>query len=107
MQKTAHCVCASRPDHASGGRRFMSASVELLAPEPAGANGILTPEALAFIADLHTQFASRRDELLARRAQRAAEIATGAQLGFLPETASIRTSDWTVAPAPADLNDRR
>jgi malate synthase len=85
----------------------MSAPVELLAPEPAGASGILTPEALAFVADLHTHFASRRDELLARRAQRAAEIATGAQLGFLPETASIRSSDWSVAPAPADLNDRR
>ena len=85
----------------------MSAPVELLAPEPAGASGILTPEALAFVADLHTHFASRRDELLARRAQRAAEIAKGAQLGFLPETASIRSSDWSVAPAPADLNDRR
>src|SRR6476469_7604827 len=85
----------------------MSAPVELLAPEPAGASGILTPEALAFVADLHTHFASRRDELLARRAQRAAAIAEGAQLGFLPETASIRSSDWSVAPAPADLNDRR
>jgi malate synthase len=85
----------------------MSAPVELLAPEPTGASGILTPEALAFVADLHTHFASRRDELMARRAQRAAEIAGGAKLGFLPETASIRSSEWSVAPAPADLNDRR
>ena len=85
----------------------MSASVELLAPEPAGASGILTPEALAFVADLHTQFATRRDELLARRAQRAADIAAGAKLGFLPDTAEIRESEWSVASAPADLNDRR
>ena len=85
----------------------MSASVELLAPEPAGASGILTPEALAFVADPHPQSATRRDELLARRAQRAADIAAGAKLGFLPDTAEIRESEWSVASAPADLNDRR
>jgi hypothetical protein len=28
-------------------------------------------------------------------------------LGFLPETASVRESEWTVAPIPADLTDRR
>ena len=26
---------------------------------------------------------------------------------FLPETADVRAADWRVAPAPADLNDRR
>ena len=85
----------------------MSASVELLSPEPAGANGILSAEALAFIADLHTEFAGRRAELLAKRAERAAAIAAGAPFQFLPETADIRAGEWSVAPAPADLNDRR
>jgi malate synthase len=68
---------------------------------------ILTPEAVAFVADLHRRFAPRRDELLARRVERRAEIARTGRLDFLPDTAEIRESDWTVPPAPADLTDRR
>ncbi|MEV6595913.1 malate synthase A [Actinoplanes sp. NPDC051346] len=68
---------------------------------------ILSAEAVAFVADLNRRFRPRRDELLARRAQRRAEIAAGGSLGFLPETAEIRSGDWTVPSAPADLSDRR
>ena len=69
---------------------------------------VLTDAALAFVAELHRRFTPRRDELLARRAERRAEIARTSSLGFLPETAAIRADDsWKVAPAPAALNDRR
>jgi malate synthase len=68
---------------------------------------ILSAEAVAFVEDLNRRFRPRRDELLARRAQRRAEIAAGGTLDFLPETADIRAGDWTVPPAPADLTDRR
>ncbi|RZU49066.1 malate synthase [Krasilnikovia cinnamomea] len=68
---------------------------------------ILSAEAVAFVEDLNRRFRPRRNELLARRAQRRAEIAAGGTLGFLPETADIRAGDWTVPPAPADLTDRR
>ncbi|MGW1230377.1 malate synthase A [Streptomyces sp. NPDC001515] len=69
---------------------------------------VLTPAALAFVAALHRRFTPRRDELLARRAERRAEIARTSTLDFLPETAAIRADDsWKVAPAPAALNDRR
>ncbi|GAA0913381.1 malate synthase A [Streptomyces thermoalcalitolerans] len=69
---------------------------------------VLTDAALAFVAELHRRFTPRRDELLARRAQRRAEIARTATLDFLPETAAIRADDsWKVAPAPEALNDRR
>ncbi|WP_418959890.1 malate synthase A [Streptomyces tritici] len=69
---------------------------------------VLTDAALAFVAELHRRFTPRRDELLARRAERRAEIARTSTLGFLPETAGIRADDsWKVAPAPAALNDRR
>ncbi|MEU6017109.1 malate synthase A [Streptomyces sp. NPDC047515] len=69
---------------------------------------VLTDAALAFVAELHRQFTPRRDELLARRAERRAEIARTSTLDFLPETAAIRADDsWKVAPAPAALNDRR
>ncbi|MFJ3089763.1 malate synthase A [Streptomyces sp. NPDC086838] len=69
---------------------------------------VLTPAALAFVAELHRRFTPRRDELLARRGERRAEIARTSTLDFLPETAAIRADDsWKVAPAPAALNDRR
>ncbi|ATL31621.1 malate synthase A [Streptomyces formicae] len=69
---------------------------------------VLTDAALAFVAELHRLFTPRRDELLARRAERRAEIARTSTLDFLPETAAIRADDsWRVAPAPAALNDRR
>ncbi|WP_409238451.1 malate synthase A [Streptomyces sp. PA5.6] len=69
---------------------------------------VLTDAALAFVAELHRQFTPRRDELLARRAERRAEIARTSTLDFLPETAAVREDDsWKVAPAPAALNDRR
>nr|WSW65944.1 malate synthase A [Streptomyces sp. NBC_00995] len=69
---------------------------------------VLTPAALAFVAELHRRFTPRRNELLARRGERRAEIARTSTLDFLPQTAAIRADDsWKVAPAPAALNDRR
>ena len=69
---------------------------------------VLTDAALAFVAELHRRFTPRRDELLARRAERRAEIARTSTLDFLPETAAIRADDsWRVAPCPPALQDRR
>jgi malate synthase len=82
-------------------------SVTVIGPEIARADEILTPKALAFVADLHRRFAGRRDELLAARSRRRAQAARDGRLDFLPETASVRAADWTVAAAPADLLDRR
>ena len=68
---------------------------------------ILTPQALAFLALLSRRFEPRRRELLAARAQRQIEFNAGKLPDFLPETAQVRSADWTVAPCPADLEDRR
>src|SRR5581483_10398652 len=68
---------------------------------------ILTPEALGFVALLAREFVGRRQELLQRRVARQAELDAGKPFDFLPETASIRQGDWTIAPIPADLRDRR
>ncbi|QDY79727.1 malate synthase A [Streptomyces qinzhouensis] len=69
---------------------------------------VLTEAALTFVAELHRHFTPRRDELLARRAERRAEISRTSTLDFLPETAAIRADDsWRVAPAPPALADRR
>jgi malate synthase len=68
---------------------------------------VLTPEALEFIAALHQEFEPTRQELLAARAERRAEVARTGRLDFLAETASIREGDWSVAEAPPALVDRR
>jgi malate synthase len=68
---------------------------------------ILSPDALKFVARLASEFEDRRQELLARRMVRQAEIDAGRFPDFLPETAEIRRSEWTVAPIPSDLMDRR
>ncbi|MER6759206.1 MULTISPECIES: malate synthase A [Amycolatopsis] len=68
---------------------------------------ILTPEALAFVAGLHDEYAARRDELLVARGKRREEARTTGRLDFLAETKQVRESDWQVAGAPAALRDRR
>jgi malate synthase len=68
---------------------------------------ILTPEALRFVAGLHAEFAARRDELVAKRRERREQAARTGRLDFLPDTEEVRTGDWRVAAAPADLLDRR
>jgi malate synthase len=82
--------------------------VEVVAPtaEPRQ-DQILTPEALGFVADLQRRFGARRDELLAARAERRQRLSAGETLAFLDETREIRAADWTVAAAPAALQDRR
>jgi malate synthase len=81
--------------------------IEIKAPITPEFAEILTPEAMNFVAKLARAFEGRRQELLQRRVQRQAEIDEGKLPDFLPETAHIRQSDWTIAPLPPDLQDRR
>jgi malate synthase len=68
---------------------------------------IVTPEAMKFIATLQRAFSKRRKELLQHRAHRQEQLNAGHLPNFLPETADIRSGDWTIASLPADLQDRR
>ena len=68
---------------------------------------ILTPEAVAFAVKLQRAFGGRRAELLAKRATRQADFDAGKLPDFLPETRAVRDGDWTCAPVPADIQDRR
>lgn len=70
-------------------------------------NEILTPEAMAFTVALQREFNARRKQLLAAREERQLRLDAGEKPDFLPETADIRSGNWTVAPLPADLQDRR
>ncbi len=89
-----------------GGR--MPHGVRILGSRAAGAEEILTPAAMDFIAGLHRAFNPIRVALLERRAERQAEIDAGATLGLLPNTAAVRHDPWwRVAEPPPDLADRR
>jgi malate synthase len=68
---------------------------------------VLCKPALEFAAKLARKFETRRQELLGLRRTRQLELDRGTLPRFLPETRHIRESDWTVAPIPQDLLDRR
>lgn len=83
-------------------------TLELTSPMPfPQAETILTPDALAFIEQLHRNFAGQREERLADRVSRRQHVAETGRLDFLEETRAIRDDSWTVASAPPQLEDRR
>ena len=73
----------------------------------ATAEQVFTDEACALITELAREFRPRLQALLAARQQAQARFDAGALPDFLPDTQSIRDSDWQVAAIPADLQDRR
>src|ERR1035441_5029406 len=85
----------------------LPAGVTFAAPIAPRYAQILSPDAIAFIVRLQRSFNARRKQLLTARAVRQAALDAGARPDFLPETKHIRNSEWTVAPLPADLLDRR
>ncbi len=82
-------------------------SLEIRAPYLEETDGIVTSEARAFLELLARHFGPRRRALLGRRQEVQRSIRDGKLPDFLEETKEIRDRSWTVAPAPADLNDRR
>ncbi len=68
---------------------------------------VLTKPAIEFLEHLHRNFESRRRALLQQRSERLKSLQSGVHLDFLSTTESVRGSAWSVAPAPADLTDRR
>src|SRR5689334_162410 len=94
-------------DQGSAGASSAAPVVTVAGPRVARAEEVLTPEAVSFVVGLHRAFEGRRQELLARRTTRRAEIAAAGTLDFLPGTAEVRAGDWKVAEAPRALQDRR
>ena len=85
----------------------MTQSLRIVATSVPHQDEVLTPEALAFVGDLVRTFRPRVKELLARRAERQKAFDGGALPDFLEETADVRRGDWTCAPVPEVLADRR
>ena len=84
-----------------------AAGLEITAPVSGAQCEILSKDALNFVGKLCAEFEPRRAELLERRRVRQHEIDAGRFPDFLSATASIREKEWTVAPIPKDLEDRR
>ncbi|HWS52121.1 MAG TPA: malate synthase A [Microbacterium sp.] len=69
---------------------------------------VLTPEAIAFLTELHHRFTARRHDRLADRMRRRFEIGNGHDPRFRDDTVHIREdADWRVAGAGPGLEDRR
>ena len=85
----------------------INVNLEVNGPVSDAYREILTAEALEFLAHLAKQFEARRLLLLERRSERQAQLDAGQLPDFLAETAEVRRSEWTVAPIPKDLEDRR
>src|SRR5579884_2619529 len=81
-------------------------SVELQGATEPGFEDVLTPEALDFLTHLEREFGPRRRELLEARIERRKRLREGEALDFLDANEEIRDSDWSVAPAPPDLQQR-
>ena len=82
-------------------------AVRLMRHAPQAAAGLLTAELLALLGTLGQRFRGPVDRLLLARQQVQARLDAGELPDFPAETAEIRESDWTVAPIPVDLTDRR
>ncbi|PIF47255.1 malate synthase [Chryseobacterium sp. 52] len=68
---------------------------------------IFTPELTDFLVALHQNFNQKRLTLLEERKKTQQFFDKGDLPGFLPETEEVRNGNWTCAPLPADLLDRR
>jgi malate synthase len=81
--------------------------IQIRAPDLDDARQIITPEALKFLELLARHFGPRRQALLQHRKDIQGCLRSGLLPDFLEETREVRERSWTVAPAPADLDDRR
>ena len=82
-------------------------TIEITGNQTPEFNSILTPDAMAFLTKLSSEFGERREALLERRKHVQSDLERGAFPRFLAETKAVRDADWRVAPVPKDLQDRR
>ena len=81
--------------------------IQITRPVSGTQSELLTDEATRFLARLAGKFEETRQRLLASRRLRQQEIDAGKMPEFLADTAPLRAAEWTVAPIPRDLLDRR
>jgi malate synthase len=102
----------AEPDIADYSRQQAGPKIEISGPWVERSEEVLTPLSMQLLASLHRRFNARRLELLAARAHRQAELDAGAMPDFVHAHTPLAAvekapGDWTVAPIPPDLRDRR
>jgi malate synthase len=75
-------------------------------PLPQNSAAVLSPAAERFLVGLHRAFHRERSALLNLRQEHAEWLKSGGRLSFLHDTRTIRSAEWSVAPAPPDLRVR-
>ncbi|HEY9857546.1 MAG TPA: malate synthase A, partial [Stenomitos sp.] len=86
---------------------IMQRRMRVLGTRDPEADTVLTRGAMEFVASLARRFEPARKALLERRSERQERLLTGELPTFPPETAHVRSGNWSVAPTPLDLWDRR
>jgi malate synthase len=81
--------------------------VQIKGPKGERFEEVLTADALELVARLHREFDTTRRQLLAARVERQKELDSGGTLDFLADTENVRAGDWTIAPEPDALQNRR
>ena len=81
--------------------------IEIKGPPGDRFDEVLTADALELVARLHREFDPIRRQLLAARVERQKELDSGATLDFSADTKDVREGDWTIAPEPDALQNRR
>jgi malate synthase len=92
------------PSAAAAGQR---APIRLTVAPRGRDRDVLSQECLDFILDLVRRYRPRVEDLLAARQAMLHRYDAGERPRFLPETRAVRDSDFTIAPLPPDLVDRR
>ncbi len=85
----------------------LPSGIEIRGSIKPGYERVLTPEALAFVADLARSFEPTRRSLMEKREQKQAALDAGALPNFLEDTKAVRDGDWKIRGVPKDLLDRR
>ncbi len=93
--------------HPSDSLRGDAPLPQFLSPPEEAARPLFSKAMLNLLGQLGRRYRARVDELLAARKERQAAFNAGEVPDFDPATESIRRDQWTVAPIPQDLRDRR
>ena len=94
-------------DGMNGNEMELTAGIKVTGAMAAGFDGILTPEALHFVAGLERRFGAEHKRLIAARGEFQHRLDSGEKPHFLAKTADIRAGDWKIAAVPKDLHNRR
>lgn len=108
MTSTSQIKTGTTSSATAASSELGAAHLDIVGPMEQGFDAILTPDALAFLSELHRLFSGTRHDRLADRMRKRYEIGNGRDPKFRDDTAHIREDEsWKVAAPAPGLEDRR